>query len=479
MKLLVASLALLVSGAPSADFAPRDAPQEAIVGRWMGTLEGAPLRLAFNITAAEDGTLSATMDSPDQGVNGIPTESTTFEDGTLIVTVPAVPGGGRFEGTLGDDGRIVGAWSQGPQSIPLVLEKQEEGAPAFGPRPQEPTEPFPYEVEDVSYPNPAAGNELAGTLTRPRGEGPFPAVVLISGSGSQDRDEALMGHRPFFVLADHLTRAGIAVLRFDDRGVGGSTGDPSTATSMDLSSDTEAGVDYLLGRDDIDASAIGLIGHSEGGIIAPMVAARRDEVAFIVLMAGTGVNGAEILYDQAADILAANGVPTDAVQRNTARQERLFRAVTEAEADEVEARFRAELADQLQNADATDLAVMGFSSPDDSTTIETAVRQYTSPWFRYFLSYDPAPMLERVKVPVLAINGTLDLQVPWEVNLSAIGAALERGGNPDYTTMELEGLNHLFQTATTGAPTEYAQIEETIAPVALETMSDWILKRVR
>ena len=448
-----------------------------LVGSWLGTLEamGQSLRIVFRFAQAEDGTLTATLDSPDQGATGIAVSEVTVEGRSLALSVADVAG--RFEGTVSTDGeKIEGEWQQGGLTIPLLLERTEtEAEPA--PRPQNPEPPYPYLAEEVSYPNPDAGITLAGTLTLPEGEGPHPAVVLVSGSGPQDRDESVFGHRPFLVLADHLTRRGIAVLRYDDRGVGGSTGDFSDATSEDFASDALAGVAFLKGRAEIDAGRIGLVGHSEGGLIAPMAAASSADVAFIVMIAGPGLTGEEILYRQAALISRASGVPEPAIEQNRRVQEEMFAILRTVEDDAAAAdSLRAYLRATVESLSEEQRAALGMTG-DVAQLIERQVRQLASPWFRYFLTHDPAPVLRRVRVPVLAINGELDLQVPAEANLEAIERALAAGGNPDYTVRMLAGLNHLLQPATTGSPTEYAGIEQTISPDALALIADWILER--
>lgn len=449
------------------------APEPDLEGTWQGRLSvgATSLRIVFNVTKADDGALSATLDSPDQGATGIPVAEVVVAGDTVRFEVTAI--GGVYSGVANEDGsKIEGTWSQSGQSLPLVLERVEE-APEVN-RPQEPEPPYPYKAEDVRFENAGAGVTLAGTLTLPEGAGPFPAVVLISGSGPQDRDEALMGHRPFFVLADYLTRRGIAVLRFDDRGVGASTGDFAAATSVDFAGDARAGVAYLATRDEVDVGRIGLAGHSEGGLIAPMVAAEESGVAFIVLMAGPGLTGEEILYAQGALINRANGTPEEAVGRNRAVQERLFAVLKEeADADTAGERLRAIMREQAEALGADERAATG----DTEAAIEAQVRQLNSPWFRYFLTYNPAPTLARVSCPVLAINGEKDLQVPAQENLRAIEAALQAGGNANYEVHELAGLNHLFQPAETGSPTEYAGIEETFSPTAMALIADWILQR--
>jgi pimeloyl-ACP methyl ester carboxylesterase len=289
-----------------------------------------------------------------------------------------------------------------------------------------------------------------------------------------------MGHRPFLILSDYLTRQGIAVLRYDDRGTAASTGDFNASTTQDFASDVEAGIAYLRTRAEIDAERIGLIGHSEGGLIAPMVAVANPEaVAFIVLMAGPGLTGEEILYMQSGLIASASGATEEAIANSRVEQEALFKVLKEApDADVAEERLRALIQASIDDMTEEERAAIEASGVDQETMIERQVRPLVSPWFRYFLTCDPLPTLGKVQVPVLAINGEKDLQVPPQENLAAIEAALQAGGNEDVTTVELPGLNHLFQTAQTGAPAEYSQIEETIAPAALELIGAWIGERV-
>ena len=343
-----------------------------------------------------------------------------------------------------------------------MLERTDE-APAPPKRPQEPEPPFPYEAEDVTFPNEADDVKLAGTLTLPDTADVYPAVVLITGSSPQDRDEALAGHRPFLVLADHLTRQGIAVLRYDDRGVAASTGDFAQATTEDFARDAEAAVAYLKTRPEIDADRIGLLGHSEGGLVAPMVATRSGGVAFLVLLASPGVTGEEILYEQGDLIGKAEGASASQVEANRTQRERLFAAIKQ-DTDSAQV--------------ASDVRRILKESGLPAEAVEAQAEWAASPWFRYFLTYDPAPALEKVEVPVLALFGEKDLQVPAEANRAAVEAALEAGGNEAYAVEVLPSLNHLFQTSETGAPSEYAQIEETMAPVVLETIAAWIRQHV-
>lgn len=436
------------------------ADQQNIQGIWQGVLEvsGTKLRIVFNISAGQNSTLTATMDSPDQEVTGIPVDKVTFQNDNLNLEVQSIRGvyNGRFSE---DDQTINGNWEQSGQSFPLILQRIDK-APVLN-RPQEPERPYPYEDEEVIYKNETTGIELAGTLTLPTSEGPFPAVLLITGSGAQDRNETILGHRPFLVLSDYLTRRGIAVLRVDDRGIGGSSGDVSQATSEDFAGDVLTGVEYLKGREEIDPGKIGLIGHSEGGIIAPMAAVRSEDVAFIVMMGGPGVTGEEILYLQSELMLISEGVSDDEITRNREMQSRIFDVVK----------------NEIDNAAAEkklNVILDEIEMPKENKQAE--IEKCLSPWFRYFLTYDPKPTLINVQCPVLAIIGEKDMQVSSRQNLPVIEEALQTGGNKDYTVMELPDLNHLFQTAITGSPSEYQQIEETISPIALEVLGDWILQ---
>lgn len=435
----------------------------SIVGDWEGSLKagGAELHLALHIVQGDGGGFKGTLDSIDQGALGIPITSVALTRTTLTLRISAI--GGSYEGTVNAEATAIdGTWVQGA-SLPLAFKRatKQELAALAPRRPQNPVKPYPYREEDVSYDNKTANLTLAATLTLPQGPGPFPAVLLITGSGPQDRDESLMGHRPFLVLADYLTRRGIAVLRADDRGIGTSGGTFAAATTADFATDAEAGVAYLRTRRDVDAKKIGLVGHSEGGIIAPMVAARNPAVAFIVMMAGSGVPGDEIISAQAELLSQGAGLSPERIEQNLALQRTILRIVKQEKDDAVlDSRLREALAGTV---------------PPEQMSVQ--IKGLTAPWYRYFIAYDPAPALKRVTCPVLAINGERDVQVPPKQNLPAIRSALESSGNKNVEVIELPGLNHLFQTAKTGLPNEYATIEETMSPVALDTVARWILKR--
>ncbi len=450
--------------------------QNDITGDWHGVLDVQgvmKLRVVFHVQKTDDG-FAATLDSPDQKAFGIPAGPTAYSAQELSIQMPAMQA--NFKGTANEEfTEINGTFEQMGAKMPLVLNRQANETPTMR-RPQEPKPPFPYQEEAVVFENKTAGVSLAGTLALPNQAGKIPVVVLVSGSGPQDRNEELLGHKPFLVLADHLTRQGIAVLRYDDRGVGGSTGNHSSATTADFAEDALAAVAYLKTRPEIDIKKIGIIGHSEGGIIAPMCAAQSDAVAFIVLLAGTGGDGEEVLLTQIDLINRANGYSEERNQRElefTAKALHLVK--TEADTSRLRAGLTAILQEAFENM------------PDDekaaADTMEDFVKQQAgpllSPWFRYFIKYDPKTALEKVKCPVLAINGEKDLQVEPKINLAGIKAGLDKAGNKQYTIQELPGLNHLFQNCETGSPSEYSKIEETFSPEALALVSDWILKTVQ
>jgi fermentation-respiration switch protein FrsA (DUF1100 family) len=440
-----------------------------ITGEWNGALkvQGTQLRLVFTITKTETG-VSSTMDSPDQGAKGIPTTTTTFKNSILKISIANAKI--EYQGTLGNDNIIVGTFKQGGQSFPMNLSKKAIEKEKLV-RPQEPIKPFSYYAEDITFENKKAGIRLAGTLTLPQKEGVFPVVILISGSGPQNRDEELLGHKPFLVLADYLTKNGIAVLRYDDRGIALSKGDFKTATTADFATDVEASIDYLKTRKEINRKKIGLIGHSEGGIIAPMVASKSPDVAFIVLLAGTGIQGDQLLLLQQKLIGKVSGVSEEDLLKSELTNRKVFDIVNQSNSLE---QLKTDLTNYLKQTLKDDPNAEKPEGMSDDDFIKLQVNQIANPWMQYFIKYDPAPALEKVKCPVLALNGEKDLQVPPKENLEAIKKALATGGNKKVTTKELPNLNHLFQECKTGSPNEYATIEETFSPTALTEILKWI-----
>lgn len=471
---LICLALIMTSSVSTIGFAQQqDTSEISIEGIWQGKLKipGIELTIVFKISENPDGTLTATMDSPDQGATGIPVEEVIFKDNTLRLEVKSA--GGVFEGKISEDFLVIeGEWKQSGQTLPLTVKRVDKAVEIL--RPQVPKKPYPYIEEELVYENKEAEITLAGTLTLPSSDTPSPVVLLISGSGPQDRNETLYNHRPFLVLADYLTRQGIAVLRVDDRGVGKSTGDFSQATSVDFASDVLAGIEYLKTRKEINPEQIGLIGHSEGGIIAPMVAVKSPDVAFIVLMAGTGLTGEEILYLQGALISRAMGVSEEDITKNRQFNERIFSVLKEEDdSKNAEEKLRQMFMEDWEKMSDEKKEQIG----DPEVFLEAQLQGLLSPWLKFFLTYDPKPTLTKVKCPVLAINGEKDLQVPSKENLSAIEEALIAGGNKNFIIKELPGLNHLFQTAQTGLPAEYVKIEETISLVALKIVGDWILEQ--
>lgn len=429
--------------------------QAQIEGYWKGEMNIGVQKLetAFDIKADGNG-YSATFDVPAQGAYDIPVDETNFQDGHLQLTMSAL--GARYSGTLKAD-VIEGEFTQNGMTFPLNLARAEREQKKN--RPQDPQPPFKYQIEEVTFVNEKEGNTLAGTLTIPEGEGPFPAMVLVSGSGQQNRDEELMNHRPFWVIADYCARQGIAVLRYDDRGVGGSDGEVMNATSMDFSYDAEAAFDYLRNRKEINATKVGILGHSEGGVINFMVSARRPDVAFLVSLAGPSVNGIEVLKEQQAAILRASGMTEEMVQFNGNANAQMF--------DIIETSNDREEADSLLRQ-----LLKGWGYNDELT--EQTVGQMASPWMYYFLRYDPTDAIVKTICPALLLNGSKDLQVIASQNLPGYEKIIAEHGKTNLTLRELPDLNHLFQHCETGSPNEYFEIEETISPEVLEMIVGFV-----
>ena len=470
-----AALAMACAALASAAEDPpvvKPAPK-GVEGVWEGPLKIGviELRLAFTIKTDKDGKLTATMDSIDQGARDIPVAEVSFADRKLTFGLPKLKA--KFTGTLAEDGRSVkGHFEQAGLKLPLELKRVEKVSTLN--RPQTPKPPFPYPTEDVTFENKAAGIKLAGTLTLPKGDGPFPAVVTVSGSGAQDRDETLFGHKPFLVIADHFARNGIAVLRWDDRGVGKSGGKQAGATSADFATDAHAAVKYLQARKEIDPKRVGLMGHSEGGLIAPMVAADHpDDVGFIVLLAGPGLPGDEVLRTQLEALLKAGGEKTEKIELMKRLQRAAVTAVMTAEPGKGKDEAKAAVTKFLDSLTEAEKKTIDLGK----TPVDALVGRVADPWMAYFFRYDPRPALGKVRCPVLAVNGGLDLQVVPGENLPAIEGAVKGGGNERVTVKEFPKLNHLFQTARTGLPTEYGQIEETFDPEALAFIAEWVLKQ--
>lgn len=446
---------------------PCTAATPHVAGKWLGIIKtsGMDLRIAFEISQAKEGDYTAVVHSIDQGARDIPISTVTVNGDSLRLELKSAF---AYEGKLQPDGNTIeGKWIQG-DSTPLVMKRVDQ-IPELN-RPQTPKKPYPYGEEEVAYKNPAANVSIAGTLTIPKGKGPFPAVLLIAGSGPSDRDEAALGHKPFLVLADHLTRQGIAVLRADKRGVGKTTGEFSSSGVAEFASDALAGVEYLKSRPEVDARRIGLLGHSEGGGVAPLVAAQTRDVSYLVLLAAPGMSAYDILVLQDGTEAKAGGCSDEQVALIRGFSRRFYSLVLRAKDNaEVERETKA------LYATLTDAEKKAIDWPNLHGTLSLAWA--LNPGSRENLKFDICPVLRQVRCPVLALNGGKDCQVPPKENLAGIERELKAGGNQDYTVRELPGLNHLFQTCGTGAGSEYIKIEETMSPLALQAVSEWIIAK--
>ena len=436
-----------------------------------GELESSFGNLAMTLVFAETtgGNWVGLIDVPAQGLTGLPLIGVHREGNAIEgeLGVPAAPA--RITVEFSEDRqRLTGRFKQGPFDLEIDFPREADYAPPTFDRPQHPKPPYPYVEREVTFENPD-GHVLAGTLTIPEGPGPFPAAVLLTGSGPQDRDETIFNHKPFLVIADYLTRHDIAVLRYDDRGTAGSTGSFSGATSADFATDALAAMRFLSTVDGIDRGRIGLIGHSEGGVIAPMVAGLTDDVDFMVLLAGTGVPGDELLQVQGELLAKAAGADEAMIAANRAQQEKLFELILNGDGSD-------ELQQHVRQLARNQLAVLGLEGQALDDAVEAQVKQVMSPWMQYFITYDPRPALGRVRCPVLALNGMLDLQVYHDQNLPEIEKAITQGGG-EVTIRRYEGLNHLFQPATTGTVSEYGTIETTFDETVLRDIVEWIRAR--
>ena len=444
---------------------PADAVS-AVEGLWQSALDmhGMHLRLQLHVSHDTEGLLIGALDNLDQGVTGLPAINVTEKGSAFHFEIPAV--GATFDGTLNAaKNALAGEWSMGLTTDKLEFKRSDQ--PSELRRPQTPTKPYPYREDEVAFRNEAADVTLAGTLTLPKGAGPFPAALLIAGSGPYDRDESISNHKPFLVLSDYLTRKGIAVLRYDKRGAGKSTGSADRATTLDLAGDAQAGVAFLKTRKEIDASRLGLIGHSEGAIIAPYIASHSKDLPWLVLLAAPATKGQDTLLNQSELIGRAGGLSDAQLVASLTFDKAAYDLVREEPNPGI---LTGKLNDLVKES--------GLTSAIPPAALEPQLRMMSSPWFRFFLDYDPIPNLEKTKCPVLALYGQKDLQVPAKTNLPLLQKALREAGNQDADIRQLAELNHLFQHAYSGSPAEYAAIEETFAPEALEIISGWLSQRI-
>lgn len=473
-----------MASAPDSDFDPT-----ALAGDWQGELsaDGLSLPIIFHLQAPDTpgGVWEATMDSPDQGALGIPASEVSVESDKVRIAIAMI--NGAFEGTPSENGEeISGTWTQGDKSFSLDLQRQEAEQAAGPARPQEPSPPYPYEVEEVVFdggrPTPGTTEEvrLAGTLTLPSGDGPFPAIVLLTGSGPQDRDETLVGHKPFWIIADFLSRHGVAVLRFDDRGVAESTGVFQDATIDEFTTDALAALDFLRSRDDIKTDAVGLLGHSEGANVAPQASLAEDKVDFMVMLAPTAVLGTELLARQNGLILEGSGMSSEGAKAYEENMLAALNKIVEVPLDEpLSEELLQELREDFQAAvEAMSPEDRRFYGPTEPAELEPVLdnmlAQLSMAWMRSFLALKPAETFRALNTPALALYGGKDLQVPAEQNEPKLKELIPE--STDIKIVTLQNLNHLFQPATTGSPAEYAVIETTVDPEALQTILDWLVE---
>lgn len=481
--LALALVALALAGTALAD-EPANEPAQTrgVLGTWEGTIGPDTLDLGIRVTfSGTPGSLEGTIDIAAQGLIGSALSDVSLQGDAVHFVMDGVPGTPTFDGMLAGDS-IDGTFTQGGQSLPFELTRSQGEAAAL--RPQEPKPPFPYESIEVSYPS--ADVTIAGTLTVPQGSGPFPAALLITGSGPQDRDEDLLGHKPFLLIADTLTRAGVAVLRVDDRGVGGSTGSDADADYEDLVGDALAGVAFLADRPEVDPARIGVIGHSQGGYLAPVVADESDAehpVAFVVMIAGPAVDGEAVLLLQNERIFELSAEAQDPPLSQAETKERvdeqvgyvkdLVKLLEDGNYDAAAELVRTRVKEQIAALPAED-------RPDADAVesfVDAQVQAAVSPSMASFVSFDPQPFLRELRVPVLAIYGSLDVQVPASQSVGPLREALTAAGNHDFSIVTFQGLNHLMQPAITGSPSEYGTIATTMDPIVLQTIRDWIVGR--
>lgn len=443
-----------------------------IVGLWNGAIKAAGHSLGFAMTfKTKNGELVSTIDIREQNGFGIPLNNVRFDSSKVHCELSGGRGVAVFDGELSGDsvhGTFTQAGIAGTFHMVRGVAKEEVKLPE---------EPVPYKQEEVVFYNDTI--KFAGTLTIPSSSGPHPAVVMITGSGPQNRDEELFGFKLFKVIADRFTRNGIAVLRYDDRGVGGSTGAESQPTSTDFAEDALAAIHFLQTRSDINPRQIGLCGHSEGGIVAPLAASQSKDVAFIICMAGTGVNGEKVILSQQEAIMRADSASDENIKKAHDESQSAFKLVSSGkDTSEIRAWLHASIEEDMKTMSEAEQRSIADKEEFLRATVEVQMKSLTSPWFKFFLTYDPLPALSKVKCPILALFGGRDLQVLADLNRNAMESALNKSGNKDYTFKVFPQANHLFLTANTGSTKEYTTLKKEFVPGFLDTMTSWVQKRV-
>jgi len=459
-----------------------------ITGTWQGDLnvQGKHIPVVFHIAKDISNKLSASFDSPSQNVFNLKCSDVIVKADSVSIFLAAV--NIKYVGLLGNDKRhLSGLWFQGPGSLTLTLDKTSESASVvLEKRPQTPQQPYPYESEEIEFTNPDQSIKYGGTLTYPKSSGAmskhpikYPAVVLITGSGQQDRDETIFGHKSFAVIADYLTKKGFAVLRVDDRGMGKTTGDYASSSSLDFARDVEVGIDYLKRDPHIDINKIGLIGHSEGGMIAPIVANERKDVKFIVLLAAPGIATIDLMQQQVEASAISEGIPVEEAQVKGFLLKTVWTEAKKHNTQDIAIKnIRVKIDSMFKNLDPEivkkvrpDASILNSRLTDELTAL-------TGKWYSYFIKFEPKNHLQKLNCKVLAINGDKDVQVNAEENLKGIRNALAKSQSRQYDIVELPGLNHMFQTCKKCSPSEYHELEETFSPTALQTIGNWLMKNL-
>lgn len=462
-----------------ASFATAQTP----IMKWSGILNagGRKVELILQLQPDSNATYKSTWEIPAQKVKGLTSTKTELKGNAMAIEIKWIAA--TFNGTLSEDGKkIEGTWGQSGYNFPLVLEPYVEGKviPVVV-KPQTPKAPFPYESTDFVYQGIKTKLTYGATLTYPKEDSKkYPLIVLVTGSGAQDRDETIMEHKPFAVLADFLTKNGYAVMRVDDRGVGKSNGVFQASTSADFALDVEEHLNYAKKLPQIDSTKMGLLGHSEGGLIAPMVASRNKFIAFVILMAGPGVDITELMAAQNEAVLKSVGVSSEATQAYIPLYKQLMTTINVATSKSEATNRATELVKNwvaTTDKDIVKKTTNISSDADISTFVNPFVESLSSKWWKYFVSYRPAASLEQLTCPVLAINGSKDIQVTADANLQGIQAALKKAKNKRFDIHKFDGLNHLFQKCKTCDVAEYGDLETTIEPEVLEYIKYWLLLR--
>ena len=444
-----------------------------ISGKWFGKISvmGTEFHMIFDFKSVNS-TFIGTMDIPQQNAKGIPLSSVTFKDNTLVFNFEQAKF--SYSGKLNDSNEFEGIFSQNGQNLPLKLSRTQTEIKKVK-RPQEPKPPFDYDIEEVTFVNEKDKITLGGTFTSPKSEN-YPVVILISGSGQQDRNSEILGHKPFWVIAEYLTKNGIGVLRIDDRGVGQSGGDPISSTTHDFATDIESAVQYIKTKKGVNLKKIGLIGHSEGGMIAPIVASKDKNINFIVLLAAPGIPCDELLMQQTYLIAKVNGASEIEIAEAQKTNKQIYDL---AKSNKIEEELKLDLANVFRNLFTNEPSFNNLSETEQNQLIRQQIEGVSYPWFRNFLRFKPEEYLQKVKCPVLVLNGENDLQVPPKPNMNGIKNALDKSGNKNVTLKEYQKLNHLFQESETGSNEEYGAIEQTFSPTVLTDIKDWILEQTK